>query len=229
MVTCLGLDDLAVSTSNNSLQDKRKCCHAFAQCTVQPAQAAHDQHGLEPHSRPKKLFSPSKSTLSALRSKYWGSQSGKRPNRPKGLSDRLKGIAGKSPQALTNDVGDSMSSTRCRATVASRYPHLLPFLEDTGAFPVLPSAMQRPLVEIYVSHERPSCHSSELGRFLSFLATSNLSCPGNCYLWWQSPMRKEVIPEDSLQWTSQCRKTNFPLTMPVLQIERLMNLTRFKL
>jgi Fungal specific transcription factor domain len=59
------------------------------------------------------------------------------------------------------------SSSKPRAlTAAARHPSLLCFLQDTGAFTVLPAATQKSLIELYVSHVHPFLPLVDIGSFL---------------------------------------------------------------
>jgi Fungal specific transcription factor domain len=66
-----------------------------------------------------------------------------------------------------SELPSSSSRTARRACIAPRHPHLLQFLDDIGAFTVLPALTQKSLIELYISYVHPFLPLVDLDSFLS--------------------------------------------------------------
>lgn len=196
--------------SNNVLtRTQRKCYHTFA------VKAAHPTKASNGPAAPETLFDVNEaSQLKQVDSvRFVGDLN------PESiladLSERPKGSARESRigvwiETSEDEVQDapsedgtqhtSLSNRARRTTVAPSHPHLLRFLQDTGAFIALPTTSQRHLIELYISRVHPFlplvnvvsfCSTFERGVASPFLVlaiclTASKSSDATSFLRWEA-------------------------------------------
>jgi Fungal specific transcription factor domain len=83
-----------------------------------------------------------------------------------GSGDEVQNLPGTADSDDHTLHASSSSKPRVLTAAAARHPSLLRFLQDTGAFTVLPAPTQKSLIELYVSHVHPFLPLVDIGSFL---------------------------------------------------------------
>jgi Fungal specific transcription factor domain len=166
---------------------QRKCYHTFAQDTVQPTQAFQgpDEHErsleAEVASQPKHndsvRFVGDLNPESVLANLSDGPGGSTRKSRVGVWIEARRGDVRDPPRSWAEDrIHHASSSSRPPvATPAPQHHHLIRFLQDTGAFTILPQASQQSLVEIYAAHVHPFLPLIDLDAFQSKLERGDAS------------------------------------------------------
>jgi Fungal specific transcription factor domain len=160
---------------------QRKCHHTFAQETVQPS------HAFQEHCEPEKSLEAEVASQpkhsdsvrfvgdlnpeSVLADLSDGAEGSTRKCRVGVWIGACRGKVESPPRSCAEDrihhAASSSSSRPQVTTLAPQHPHLKRFLQDTGAFTVLPKPSQKSLVEIYTAHVHPFLPLIDLDAFLS--------------------------------------------------------------
>jgi Fungal specific transcription factor domain len=145
---------------------QRKCCHTFAERDIKSNQAScnppEPDISVESEGISQSEHVDSVRFVGELNPESVLSDLGERPKGS--LRQSRVGVwieaRGDEGQGLPSTAEDrvpllSFPSRSGASRLAPRHPALLRFLQDTGAFAILPLASQRPLIDLYFSHVHP--------------------------------------------------------------------------